>query len=172
MGQTSPSLHELRRGRGRSVRRFLATSGRSDFSVALIVGYGLRPSRQRPGHDWRRSPGSRAKGLLVSRDINTGHVAFCGTEDIGTLNLAYAAQYLACALPCERFTSDLADSPFGAGAVRYSFTATDFHRLPFAGSVPTEKFRQVDRRTAARKLPPIAQSPREASPCRLTTTSS
>ena len=31
--------------------RFLATSGRSDFSIALIVGYGLRPSRQRPGHD-------------------------------------------------------------------------------------------------------------------------
>jgi hypothetical protein len=82
--------------------RFLATSGRSDFSVALIVGYGLRPSRQRPGHDWRRH---------VSHIIDTGHVAFCGTENIGTPNLSYAAQYLACALPCERFTSDLADSP-------------------------------------------------------------
>jgi hypothetical protein len=32
--------------------RFHATSGRSDFSVALIVGYGLRPSRQRLGRDW------------------------------------------------------------------------------------------------------------------------
>ncbi|MGB6284719.1 MAG: hypothetical protein WBG18_09935, partial [Xanthobacteraceae bacterium] len=31
--------------------RFLATSGRSDFSIGLIVGYGLRPSRQRPRHD-------------------------------------------------------------------------------------------------------------------------
>src|SRR6202045_5142681 len=37
--------------------RFLATSGRSDFSIALIVGYGLRPSRQRPGHDWRDGDG-------------------------------------------------------------------------------------------------------------------
>jgi hypothetical protein len=83
-----------------------------------------------------RMPGSTTtRGRLVSRDINTGHVAFCGTENIGTPNLSYAAQYLACALPCERFTSDLADSraSLGAGAVRYSFTATDFHRLPFAG---------------------------------------
>jgi len=59
-----------------------------------------------------RMPGSTTtRGRLVSRDINTGHVAFCGTENIGTPNLSYAAQYLACALPCERFTSDLADSP-------------------------------------------------------------
>jgi hypothetical protein len=36
---------------------------------------------------------------------------------------AVAAQYLAYALPCERFTSALADTR--AGAVRYSFTATD-----------------------------------------------
>ena len=31
--------------------RFIATMSRSDFSLALIVGYGLRPSRRRPGHD-------------------------------------------------------------------------------------------------------------------------
>jgi hypothetical protein len=38
-------------------------------------------------------------------------------------------------LPCERFTSALADTraSLGASAVRYSFTVTDFHRLPFAG---------------------------------------
>jgi hypothetical protein len=32
-------------------------------------------------------------------------------ENISTPNLSYAAQYLACALPCERFTSALADIP-------------------------------------------------------------
>jgi len=32
--------------------RFSATTGRSDFSLAFIVGYGLRPSRRGPGHDW------------------------------------------------------------------------------------------------------------------------
>jgi hypothetical protein len=31
--------------------RFSATSGRSDFSLALIVGFGLRPSRRGPGAD-------------------------------------------------------------------------------------------------------------------------
>jgi hypothetical protein len=107
--------------------RFSATSGRSDFSVALIVGYSLRPSRQRPGHDWRgtameisrfpckrllRMPGSTTtRGRHVSCDIDTSRVAFCGTENISTPNLSYAAQYLACALPCERFTSAIADSP-------------------------------------------------------------
>src|ERR1700731_3617809 len=29
--------------------RFHATSGRSDFSLALVIGYSLQPSRQRPG---------------------------------------------------------------------------------------------------------------------------
>jgi hypothetical protein len=82
-----------------------------------------------------RMPGSTTtRGRHVSRDIDTGRVAFCGTENISTPNLSYAAQYLACALPCERFPSALADNPcLGAGTVRYTFTVTDFHRLPFAG---------------------------------------
>src|SRR4029077_6044595 len=83
-----------------------------------------------------RMPGSTTtRGRHVSRDIDTGRIAFCGTENISTPNLSYAAQYLDCALPCERFTSALADTraSLGAGAVRYTFTVTDFHRLPFAG---------------------------------------
>jgi hypothetical protein len=59
-----------------------------------------------------RMPGSTTtRGRYVSRDIDTGRVAFCGTENISTPNLSYAAQYLAYALPCERFTSALADNP-------------------------------------------------------------
>src|ERR1700720_2325631 len=81
-------------------------------------------------------PGSTTtRGQHASCDIDTGCVAFCWTENISAPNLSYAAQYLACALPCERFTSALADirASLGAGAVRYSFTVTDFHRLPLAG---------------------------------------
>ena len=33
------------------------------------------------------------------------------SDHISTPDLSYAAQYLACALPCERFTSALADNP-------------------------------------------------------------
>ena len=59
-----------------------------------------------------RMPGSTTtRGQLVSCDIDTGCVAFCWTENISAPNLSYAAQYLACALPCERFTSALAGSP-------------------------------------------------------------
>ena len=59
-----------------------------------------------------RMPGSTTtRGRHVSCDIVTCHVAFCGTENISTADLSYAAQYLAYALPCERFTSALADIP-------------------------------------------------------------
>ena len=59
-----------------------------------------------------RMPGSTTtRGRHVSCDIDTRRIAFCGTENISTPNLSYAAQYLACALPCERFTSALADNP-------------------------------------------------------------
>jgi hypothetical protein len=59
-----------------------------------------------------RMPGSTTtRGQHVSCAIDTRRIAFCGTENIGTPNLSYAAQYLACALPCERFTSALADKP-------------------------------------------------------------
>jgi hypothetical protein len=58
-----------------------------------------------------RMPASTTtRGQHASCDIDARCVAFCGTENIGTPNLAYAAQYLACALPCERFTSALAGS--------------------------------------------------------------
>ena len=81
-------------------------------------------------------PGSTTtRGRHVSRVIDTGRIAFCGTENISTPILSYATQYLACALPCERFTlpSRTTRASLGAGTGRYSFTVTDFHRLPFAG---------------------------------------
>jgi hypothetical protein len=83
-----------------------------------------------------RMPGSTTtRGQRASCDIDARCVAFCGTENIGTPNLSYAAQYLACALPCERFTPALAGNraSLGAGVARYAFTVTDFHRLPSAG---------------------------------------
>jgi hypothetical protein len=54
-------------------------------------------------------PGSTTtRGRQTSRDYDAQRVAFCGTESIGTPNLVYAAQWLACAHPCQRFTSGLA----------------------------------------------------------------
>jgi len=58
-----------------------------------------------------RRPGGAEIVQILSCDIDTCRVAFCGTENISTPNLSYAAQYLACALPYERFTSALADNP-------------------------------------------------------------
>src|SRR6516165_4070724 len=108
-----------------SFARFSATLGKSDFSLALIVGYGLRPpafptrSRPRlvgtameisrfPGGRLLRMPGSATtRGRLVSRDHDTDHLAFCWTENISAPNLSYAAQYLAYALPYQRFACSL-----------------------------------------------------------------
>src|SRR5262249_47685948 len=59
-----------------------------------------------------RMPGSTTtRGRHASCGIDTRRVAFCGTENISTPYLSYAAQYLACALPCERFTSALTSIP-------------------------------------------------------------
>ena len=131
--------------------RFLATSGRSDFSIALIVGYGLRPSRQRPGHDWRgrrwRSPGSRAKGFCACQGLRRRGVGMCLA--ISTLAVLPSvgrktSAPRTCLTPlntspapspvnASRLPSRTTRASLGASAVRYSFTVTDFHRLPFAG---------------------------------------
>src|SRR4029450_393958 len=131
--------------------RFLATSGRSDFSIALTVGYGLRPSRQRPGHDWRgrrwRSPGSRAKGFCACQGLRRRGVGMClaistpaGLPSVGRNTSAPRT----CLTPlntspapspvnASRLPSRTSRASLGAGAIRYTFTVTDFHRLPFAG---------------------------------------
>jgi len=48
---------------------------------------------------------------------------------------SFAAQWLACVLPCRRFADVLANvaARLGAGVGRYSFTVTDLHRLLLAG---------------------------------------
>ena len=53
-------------------------------------------------------PGSATtRGWLVSCDDDTDHLAFCWTENISAPNLSYAAQYLAYALPYQRFACGL-----------------------------------------------------------------
>jgi len=51
------------------------------LSFALIVGYGLRPSRRHPGHDWWglrwRSPGSRAEGFCTCQGLRRRGAGSC-----------------------------------------------------------------------------------------------
>jgi hypothetical protein len=111
--------------------------------------------------------GLTTRGQHVSCDVDTSRVAFCGTENIGTPNLSYAAQYLACALPCERFASALAGTraSLGAGVARYAFTVTDFHRLPPAGlpahpstsSKAPDPARPLPGKNGPRVMPPRCQ---------------
>ena len=62
-----------------------------------------------PGGRLLRMLGSATtRGRLVSRDHDTDHLAFCWTENISAPNLSYAAQYLAYALPYQRFACGLA----------------------------------------------------------------
>src|SRR5262249_49857765 len=72
-----------------------------------LVGTAMEISRF-PGRRLLRMPGSAtARGRLVSCDDDTDHFAFCWTENISAPNLSYAAQYLAYALPCQRFACGL-----------------------------------------------------------------
>jgi hypothetical protein len=131
--------------------RFPATSGRSDLSIALIVGYGLRPSRQRPGHDWRgrrwRSPGSRAKGFCACQGLRRRGVRMCLAIATPAVLPSVGRKTSAprtCLTPlntspapspvnASRLPSRTTRASLVAGMVRYAFTVTDFHRLPFAG---------------------------------------
>src|ERR1700740_2288332 len=57
-------------------------------------------------------------------------------DGIGTPDyIAFAAQYLTCTRPCQRFACCLAVARacLGVSVDRYSFTVTDLHRLPPAG---------------------------------------
>ena len=61
-----------------------------------------------PGGRLLRMPGSATtRGWFVSRNHDTHHFAFCWTENIDAPNLSYAAQYLAYALPYQRFACSL-----------------------------------------------------------------
>jgi hypothetical protein len=131
--------------------RFFATSGRSDFSTALIVGYGLRPSRQRPGHDWWgrrwRSPGSRAKGFCACQGLRRRGASMCLAISTRAVLPSVGRKTSAsrtCLTPlntspalspvnASRLPSRATRTSLGAGAVRYTFTVADFHRLPPAG---------------------------------------
>jgi hypothetical protein len=73
-----------------------------------LVGTAMEISRF-PGRRLLRMPGSTTtRGWLVSCDDDTDHLAFCWTENISAPNLSYAAQYLAYALPYQRFACGLA----------------------------------------------------------------
>jgi hypothetical protein len=131
--------------------RFRATLGRSDFSIALIVGYGLRPSRQPPGHDWRggrwRSPGSRAKGFCACQGLrrrgasmrlaistravlpSVGRKTSAPRTWLTPLNTSPAHS----PVNASRLPSRASRGSLGGGVVRYTFTVTDLHRLPSAG---------------------------------------
>ena len=71
--------------------------------------------------------------------VNSDHV---GTRDYQ----AFAAQWLAYALPCRRFADTLADANarLGADVDRYSFTVVDLHHLLLAGFTGAPKFLRPD----------------------------
>jgi hypothetical protein len=63
-------------------------------------------------------------------------VAFRDFEHVGTrVAQVFAAQWLACVLPCRRFAVTLADADarLGADAARYAFIVGDLHLLLLAG---------------------------------------
>ena len=75
-------------------------------------------------------------GPTGARTSAPARIAFRYLNGVGTRGFtSFAAQWLACALPCRRFTTALADcgARLGADVVRYSFIATDSHRLVPAG---------------------------------------
>ena len=67
--------------------------------------------------------------------VRPRRVAFRARNSVGTRGLAFAAQWLAYALPCRRFAVTLtgAAARLGAEVARYAFLAVDLHHLLLAG---------------------------------------
>jgi hypothetical protein len=67
--------------------------------------------------------------------VRPKRVAFRTRNGVGTRGLAFAAQWLAYALPYRRFVAVLADADarLGADVDRYSFIVVDLHHLLLAG---------------------------------------
>ena len=67
--------------------------------------------------------------------VRPKRVAFRTRNSVGTRGLAFAAQWLAYALPYRRFVAVLADANarLGADVDRYSFIVVDLHHLLLAG---------------------------------------
>ena len=89
----------------------------------------------------RHMPGSlTTPGCPSTRVSVLDHIAFRYLYSVGTQDIPIAAQWLACALPYRRFSAGLAatDARLGDDAVRYSFIASDFHRLLLA-SLPAHR---------------------------------
>jgi hypothetical protein len=90
-----------------------------------------------PGKERPYMPGSpTTQGPLDTRDGVSGRVVFREVNRVDTLRQkTFAAQWLAYTLPCRRFAVTLADdcARLGANVDRYSFIATDSHRLLLAG---------------------------------------
>src|SRR5438105_3518879 len=83
-------------------------------------------------------------------------VAFRTRNSVGTRGLAFAAQWLAYALPYRRFAAVLADANarLGADVDRYSFIVVDLHHLllaglpaPFESSHPSHAVRSLPANT-------------------------
>ena len=75
-------------------------------------------------------------GRLGARVIAPIRVAFRHRNDVGTQDEGtFAAQWLAYALPCQRFANTLTGicAWLGVDAIRYSFIVMDLHHLLLAG---------------------------------------
>jgi hypothetical protein len=124
----------------------------SDFSGSCIIGFDSSSSRcgpaafyplakpeisRFPRKELPHMPGSQTTPSRAgARVFAPVRVAFRYFDDVGTRDYqAYAAQWLAYALPCRRFAVTLtdADARLGADVDRYSFTVVDLHHLLLAG---------------------------------------
>jgi hypothetical protein len=94
-------------------------------------------------------PGSTTMpGRPGACDIAPVRVAFRAENGVGSWdNSTFAAQWLACMLPCRHFAGVLTDAHarLGADVVRYSFIVMDLHHLLLTGLPAHSQFENSGR---------------------------
>ena len=174
----APSLHEFRSGRGRLVRSLLYYFGQVRLllrahrrlrppafpttSRARLAGTAMEISRF-PCKRLLRMPGSTTtRGRHVSCDIDTAVLPSVGRKTsaprtcLTPLNTSPAPS----PVNASRLPSRTTRASLGASAVRYSFTVTDFHRLPFAGlpAHPSTRLKVQPNRRGGSGMPRLPKS--------------
>jgi hypothetical protein len=94
----------------------------------------MKPQEERDRGTWSAPKYVKVNSIMVVEQGDTRRVAFCGKENISTPKLSYAAaQYLACALPRERFTPTVM-AALGITIAGEPFDHRLYHfRLAFSG---------------------------------------
>ena len=136
MQRPRPSIFTVQRIRSAGLLGLSGGRAQSGVGIEVSPQLARRGISRFPSKELLHMPGSSTTpGRSDLAMVRPKRVAFRARNSVGTRGLAFAAQWLAYALPYRRFVGVLTDANarLGADVDRYSFIVVDLHHLLLAG---------------------------------------